>query len=235
MVILRDQGTFEILELPNDPIQIIAKTARTCYQSFDKDNPEANIKLVKNLLKRGHFAMIEFGDMTVKFTKISRGFTHEMVRHRLCSFAQESTRYVDESELSCVIPPHKSKNEIVRLTLPGGRIIDITVEEWFDLNEQMYRGLRIRDWKPEDARQVLPIGMANEIVVKANLREWIHIFKMRTAKSAHWEIRGVMCNLLLEVQTKIPLIYDNFEPMFNSTADAVLKNISHYEYKPYED
>ena len=57
--------------------------------------------------------MIEFGDMTVRFQKISRGFTHEMVRHRLCSFAQESTRYVDESELSCVIPPHKSKNEIL--------------------------------------------------------------------------------------------------------------------------
>ncbi len=229
MKILQDQGKFEILELPTDPIQTIAKAARTCYQSFDKANELSDIKLIKNLLKRGHHAMIEFADMTVKFSDISRGFTHELVRHRLCSFAQESTRYVDERDLSVIIPPHKSKEEMVTLHLLGGHQLDVTVAEWFDLNEQMYRQLREAKWKPEDARQVLPIGMANEIVVKANLREWIHIFKMRTDKPAHWEIRGVMCKLLANVQEVIPLIYDNFTPVYDEDM-----NIKHFEMGEYQ-
>ena len=231
MEILKNAGQFEILALPEDPIRAIANAARTCYQSQDRSSEENDIGLVKKLLKRKHMPMIEFGDMTVKFSKVSRGFTHELVRHRLCSFAQESTRYVDESELSCVAPPHRNEHEqhMVKSDYTCA-IRQLSVADFFDLSEAMYRTLREAGWKAEDARQVLPIGMANEIVVKANLREWIHIFQMRTAKSAHWEIRGVMCALLQEVQTRIPLIYDDFQSVWSREDDGGEQSLKYFEY-----
>ena len=76
--------------------------------------------------------------------------------------------------------------------------------------EKFYRALRKAGWAPEDARQILPIGIKSEIVISANLREWRHIFQMRTSKFAHWEIRRVMCNLLEKVQTIIPIVFDDF-------------------------
>jgi len=78
-----------------------------------------------------------------------------------------------------------------------------------DLNEQMYRGLRKLGWVPEDARQVLPTAIKSQIVVTANFREWRHIFKLRTAQNAHWEIRDAMMNLLKDVKEKIPVIFDD--------------------------
>lgn len=215
MKTLKNAGTYEILDEPSNLINKICNAARTCYQSQEKSTEGSNIKLVRNLIKRGHMAMIEFADMTVKFKNICRGFTHEMVRHRLCSFGQESTRYVDESDFNCVVPPHKNND---------GKIIEIVIQieknhtvkhklslnEWFELNEQAYRSLREKEWKPEDARQVLPIGIKSEIVVKANIREWRHIFKMRCDKYAHWEIRGVMLQLLNNCKKNIPIVFDDF-------------------------
>lgn len=145
--------------------------------------------------------MLEFAHMNVQFSDVSRGFTHEMVRHRLASFAQESTRYVDESDLHVVVPPHKDENEIAG---PNGL-------PWFQQNEDMYRHLRDAGWKPEDARQVLPIATRSQIVVGANIREWRHIFIMRCDKFAHWEIRAVMLDLLKWCQNNIPLVFDDFK------------------------
>ena len=162
MKILKNVGTFEILSKTDNIIEMIAKAARTCYQSQDKTSPENDIKLVKNLLSRGHEAMIEFADMTVKFLNCSRGMTHEMVRHRLCSFAQESTRYVDESDFEMVVPPHLDEHAP---TKRSSKPI-----EYFHLEGEMYRSLRESGWKPEDARQILPNALKSEIVVKANFK-----------------------------------------------------------------
>ena len=212
MRILKMAGSFEILSEPKDIIQKISSAARTCYQSEKFASKEKNIKLVRNLLKRGHHAMLEFADMSVQFNNICRGFTHEMVRHRLCSYAQESTRYVDESDFKVVVPPHKHETaRIITLTLPNKEKITVSLREWFELNEQAYRSLRDAKWKPEDARQVLPIATKSQIVVKANVREWRHIFHMRCDKFAHWEIRGVMLQLLNKCKQEIPLIFDDFK------------------------
>jgi len=93
MKILKNAGKFEVLTKPENVIKDITTAARTCYQSQDKSTPESDKKLVENLMKREHFAMFEFSHMNVRFSDVCRGFTHEMVRHRLASFAQESTRY----------------------------------------------------------------------------------------------------------------------------------------------
>ena len=162
------------------------------------------------LRNRGHESVLEHSCMTVEFNNVSRGFTHELVRHRLASFTQESTRYVDESNFYVVIPPDKDESEkIVDLELSDGKKIKISFKEWADLNEQMYRGLRKAGWIPQDARQILPIGIKSQIVVTANFREWRHIFKLRTDPSAHWEIRYVMSNLLEDVKERIPVIFDD--------------------------
>lgn len=207
MKILKDAGTFEILYKTDNAIEMIAKAARTCYKSEDKATPENDIRLVKNLLNRGHEAMIEFADMIVKFTNVSRGFTHELVRHRVASYAQESTRYVDEYDFEVVVPPHRDEKEPLDYHGQGEPWGLISV---FEDAEKAYGLLRDRRWKPEDARQVLPTGIKSDIVIKANMREWRHIFKMRCDKFAHWEIRAVMLKLLDWCKENIPVIFDDF-------------------------
>lgn len=150
------------------------------------------------------------------------GNTHELVRHRLCAFSQESTRYVDEKESSIVAPPKQNIDEGQgigqHLTHPSFR--QLTKESF-----HAYKTLRERGWAKEDARQALPIGLANEIVCTANLKEWQHIFKMRTAKPAHWEIRGVMTQVLEECKVLYPGVFDEFKLAGEGT-----KGYPYYEY-----
>jgi len=213
--ILKRKGYHRILAIMigsegESPLQLIELAGRTAYQSRGKITPFSAEKFVKMIIKRGHESVIEHSAMTVEFNNVSRGFTHEIVRHRLASFTQESTRYVDKSSFRVVIPPDKDKDEkIVTLKLPNEEELAVSFQEWMDLNEQMYRGLRKKGWIPQDARQVLPIGITSQIVVTANFREWRHIFKLRTVPNAHWEIREVMGNLLKEVKEKVPVIFDD--------------------------
>ncbi len=221
MRILKNAGSFIILT-PEKELRVqllrIEKAGRTCYQSEKKEiTTESAAKFVRMILKRGHESVIEHSNMTVQFNNVSRGFTHEQVRHRLTAISQESTRYVDYAkegkgpdlenfQLKCVVPPHRDENE--KIALEDGRIMSIS--EMFAEYESFYRALRKAGWLPQDARQVLPIGTKSQIVISANFREWRHIFTMRTQETAHWEIRKVMGDLLEKVKTIIPGIFDDF-------------------------
>ncbi len=224
MKMLKNAGTFDILtptdELTNQLLRI-ERAGRTCYQSEESEiTLESAKKFVRMILKRGHESVIEHSNMTVRFSNISRGFTHEMVRHRLCAFSQESTRYVDYAktgegidlekfQLHCIVPPHKNEEESFSIDILGDRV-RLTPLDMFQIYENCYRALRQRGWAAQDARQFLPIGLRSQIVVSANFREWRHIFTMRTGKPAHWEIRGVMGNLLEQVQGIVPIIFSDF-------------------------
>lgn len=219
--ILKNAGRFEILT-PEHELRVqllrIEQAGRTCYQSERGPiTEETAARFVKMLLRRGHESVIEHSSMTVKFLNCSRGFTHELVRHRLAAFSQESTRYVDYARrgegldlerfrLQCVVPPHREENE--KVPLEDGRRLSLV--EMFEETEKFYRALRKAGWAPEDARQILPQAIKAEIVISANFREWRHIFAMRTQKAAHWEIRKVMCDLLEEVQKIIPAVFEDF-------------------------
>ena len=221
MRILKNAGSFIILT-PEKELRVqllrIEKAGRTCYQSEKKEiTTESAANFVRMILKRGHESVIEHSNMTVQFNNVSRGFTHEQVRHRLTAISQESTRYVDYAkegkgpdlenfQLKCVVPPHRDENE--KIALEDGRIMSIS--EMFAEHEKFYRALRKAGWLPQDARQVLPIGIKSQIVISANFREWRHIFTMRTQETAHWEIRKVMGDLLEKVKTIIPEIFDDF-------------------------
>lgn len=211
MRILKDKGSFLILtpktELRKSLLRI-EKAGRTAYQSETRQiTKETAERFVRMILKLGHESVIEHSNMTVRFSNISRGFTHQLVRHRLCAFTQESTRYVDYvGEISCIVPPQRDENK--KIEFEDGR--KLSLSEMFKEYEKFYRALRKAGWSPEDARQVLPIGVKSQIVVSANFRQWRHIFEMRTAKTAHWEIRKVMGDLLVKVKTIIPVIFEDF-------------------------
>lgn len=223
MKVLQNKGSFEILtsksELKKQLLRI-EEAGRTSYQSNKgKITTQSAKTFITHIVKRGHLSVIEHSAMTVRFLNISRGFTHELVRHRLASYTQESTRYVDYAKrgdknvdldkfgISLVCPPHRNPNE--KVEIDGQEKMNF--KEMGEQVENFYRSLRKAGWNPEDARQILPIGLTAEIVITANFREWLHIFEMRTSKYAHWEIRGVMVNLLEKVKPILSPIYDAFE------------------------
>jgi len=178
--------------------------ARTCYKSEDLIKLGSGDRLVKALIGRNHWAMVEFGGhFTVKFI-CDRGFSHEIVRHRLCSFAQESTRYCDYTkdkfgqEISVIEPPGLEKDTEAYTT-------------WMNQMEQSenaYLTMRKQGYKPQIARAQLPISVKTEIMVSANLREWNHIFKLRCAPDAHPSMRQLMIPLLEEFHTIFPYVFD---------------------------
>ena len=203
----------EILILPNNTLETIERVGRTCYQSQDKITPDSAINFVGILRDKGHHAMIEFGDMTVKFIT-NRGVTHELVRHRMCSFAQESTRYVKYNGEMEFISPVWCSTEVVGASFKKLKNIKYTDTEyiWMDacLNaEIMYKRLLDAGWRPEQAREVLPNSLKTEIIVKANIREWRHIFSLRCSKNAHPQMRALMLPLLKECKERLPIIFDH--------------------------
>ena len=188
-----------------EELKRIETAARTCYKSEDKiaEDGSSARKMVKALITRGHEAMLEHSQLSVKFI-CDRGVTHEMVRHRLCSFAQESTRYCNYSgdkfgnELT-FIEPFFFKDNLTYYSF------------WKDACqkcEDVYMYLISQGVPPQEARSVLPNSLKTEIVVTANYREWRTIFKLRCAKDAHPQIREVMIPLQKELAEKLPEVFD---------------------------
>jgi thymidylate synthase (FAD) len=203
---------YEILsDINGDKIlQSIEKAARTCYKSEDLITEDSAKKLVANLLSRGHEAMIEHESLSVKFV-CDRGVSHEIVRHRVASYAQESTRYVNYSkgkfgnEITVIEPLFFEKTE-------DSYSLSYKVwEESCKQAEKYYLELIKLGATPQEARSVLPNSLKTEIVMTANLREWRHFFKLRTAKVAHPQMVEITIPLLKEIQSKIPLIFDDIK------------------------
>lgn len=189
-----------------DELKMLERIARVCYKSESHitEDGESAKKLITALIRSGHEAMLEHGIISVKFT-VDRGVSHEMVRHRMASFAQESTRY-------CNYSGDKFGNELTFI-----RPSFFKTEEYRDWKRTMkniekhYLKLIEMGAKPEEARSVLPNSLKTEIVVTANYREWRHIFALRTSPKAHPQIREVMIPLMQELREKIPVMFENFE------------------------
>lgn len=173
--------------------QFIERIGRTCYRSEDRITEGSSDKFVKMLLKRGHHAMIEHAHATFRVV-CDRGVSHEFVRHRIFSYAQESTRYCNYSK-------SKFGNEVtviqVPLSKPGAK------EVWEAANqfsEMSYFKLLELGEPPEIARSVLMTDLKTELVGTANFREWRHFVTLRTAPAAHPQMREVasmIFNILL--------------------------------------
>jgi len=228
------KASYEILTSINFNTMLtdIEKIGRICYKSEDKITPESSLNFIKALIKNGHEAMIEHINFSVKFI-CDRGISHELVRHRLCSFAQESTRYCNyskdkfENQLTFILPNwFKSvsvgtyefidNNTIIlkdgyESTFANTYFWDIPEVIWLRhmlWSEKFYLKC-LDDWKAQEARSLLPNSLKTEIIMSANLREWRHFFKLRVAKEAHPQMQELIRPLLDELKLKIPIIFDD--------------------------
>ena len=184
----------------------IEKVGRTCYKSEANITDESSEKFVFGIIKRGHESVIEHFNITVKFIT-DRGISHEIVRHRIASYAQESTRYCNYSK-------DKFNKEISVIKPTDLNCMDDAYLDWHKgciAAEKTYFKMLDRGCKPQVARSVLPTCTKTEIMVTMNLREWRHFIKLRSAKAAHPDIRILAVDLLKQFKNNIPIIFDDIE------------------------
>jgi thymidylate synthase (FAD) len=193
------KSSIEFVSMTPEPLKVIEKAGRTCYKSEDKITDGSAEKFVKMIIDRGHEAMIEFGDATYRVV-CDRGVTHEIVRHRLASYAQESTRYVNYQKkgMQFIQPCFWSEDG-----LKYSRWLASMIE-----SEKAYNNLIQNGANPQEARSVLPNSLKTEIVMKMNFREWRHFFKLRTSEYAHPQMREVADMLLSDIRKIVPVVFD---------------------------
>jgi thymidylate synthase (FAD) len=187
--------------------RLIELAGRTAYKSEDKISDTSYDAFIRRIVKRGHEAVIEFGTMMVKFIT-NRGVTHEFVRHRLCSFLQESSRYCNYSE-------DRFGNEITVIrpsAWSAWNDWERCVWEESMLNAErgyltLLKKTPQRGLVPQQARGVLPNDLKTEICVRANFREWRHIFRLRCAKNAHPDIQALLVPLRDTCIQMLPCVF----------------------------
>jgi thymidylate synthase (FAD) len=201
----------QIMGIDSDPLFLIEAAGRTCYKSEGKSRPGSAANFVKSLRDRGHESVIEHSAMTVRFI-IDRGVSHELVRHRLCAFSQESTRYCNYGGgVTFILPPWVNippGEYLKRISIRSSLADDIWFQHMFNTGQE-YTALLQAGWSPQEARSILPNSLKTEIVVTANFREWRHIFKLRCSTAAHPQMREVMIPLLGTVRNQIPVVFDD--------------------------
>lgn len=199
---------FEMLDKINgeDILRKIELCGRVCYKSENSITSESSQKFVNNIIKSGHESVLEHEKITVRII-CDRGVTHEIVRHRIASYSQESTRYCNYSkdkfdgELTFIKPCYwNEESENYRLW-----------EESMKQVEQTYMKMIFSGATPQEARSVLPNSLKTEIVVSMNLREWRHFFGLRTSEKAHPQMREIAIPILNEFRRLIPIVFDDIE------------------------
>ncbi|MCX5909645.1 MAG: FAD-dependent thymidylate synthase [Deltaproteobacteria bacterium] len=198
--------SFQILYMPerSSIVSMIELIGRTCYKSADKMTPDSSGDFVRRLIQSGHHSVLEHVSITVHFV-CDRGVSHELVRHRLASYSQESTRYVNYTKekfgrgLTVIRPFFWPENSP-------------PYQEWqraMEQAERSYLQLIQLGARPEEARSVLPTSVKTEIVMSCNVREWRHVFDLRCGKASHPQMREIMLPLLDEFHEKIPVLFDD--------------------------
>lgn len=182
----------------------LEQCGRVCYKSEDKITPDSNRKFIADIIKRGHEAVLEHCSFTVKFI-CDRGVSHEIVRHRLASYCQESTRYCNYSkdgfgkEITVIDPVALDMNENAYLHWECG----------CKCAEKAYFQMIANGCSPQQARSVLPNSLKTEVVMTANIREWRHFLELRCSPAAHPQMREVALILLTKVHDDIPVLFDD--------------------------
>lgn len=181
-------------------IKKIEKCGRVCYKSEDRITEDSAEKFIRGLVKSGHESVLEHASVTVKFV-ISRAIANEIVRHRIASYSQESTRYCNYKGGIKVVAPKDCEGD------EGYRKI-------CKISEAQYKKMIAQIFKAEIARGILPNDLKTELVMTANLREWRHFFKLRCDSHAHPELRRVTIPLLEEFYRQIPVVFEDLWEVF---------------------
>ena len=191
----------------------IEKIGRVCYKSEDRIDSDSAEKFIAAIIKRGHESVIEHESVTVKVI-CDRGVTHEIVRHRVASYSQESTRYCNYSK-------DKFQNQISVIDISTGFAYDMNNpvdckkykiwQESMECAEKYYFQMIEAGASPQEARAVLPNSLKTEIVMTMNLREWRHFFKLRIDNGAHPQMREVSKLILEVMKQKLPVFFEDIE------------------------
>lgn len=198
----------EILDNINgdEILRKIERAGRVCYKSEDKITNESAKIFIQNLLASGHESVIEHEKISVRII-CDRGVTHEIVRHRIASYSQESTRYCNYAkdkfgkELTFIKPSFwREDSDEYRLWIETMQVIENSYNKMIELGA-----------KPQEARSILPNSLKTEIIVTMNLREWRHFFKLRTSNRAHPQMREVAIMLLEKFKREIDILFDDIE------------------------
>ena len=188
----------------NALLSIIERAGRVCYKSENKITDGSAELFVKRILKSGHESVIEHASVTVRIV-CDRGVSHEIVRHRIASYSQESTRYCNyyldkfSNELTFIKPCFWSEDtENYKLWL-----------KTLELIEQTYLQMIINGAKPQEARSILPNSLKTEIFVTMNIREWRHFFRLRTSRAAHPQMRQIAIMIYKEFINRYPILFND--------------------------
>lgn len=201
MRVIKQSYKIEVFE-PKQALKVIEEAGRTCYQSEVKGLSET---FVYKIIRMGHLSVLEHYNITVRFVT-DRGVTHELVRHRLVSYSQESTRYCNYGKGITVILPvwwyqlYESNRKGFALWKQAMKIA-----------ESSYLKLLKDGYSPQEARTVLPNSLKTEIVVTANVREWRHIFALRCSSKAHPQMRELMRGLFVELRNRCPVFFGDIK------------------------
>ncbi len=191
------------------PVEVLKKLelcGRVCYKSEDKITDESAVKFISNIIKRGHESVLEHVSFSVRFI-CDRGVSHEIVRHRIASYSQESTRYCNYSkgqfngEITVIEPLYLE---------PGTEGYEIWKKACQEAEDNYFKLLQY-GCTAQEARAVLPNSLKTEIVMTANIREWRHFLKLRTSKAAHPQIKEVAEMLLEQLNFLLPSLFDDIE------------------------
>lgn len=184
--------------------------ARVCYKSEDKITFDSAENFIRNLIKKGHESVIEHFSFSVRFI-VDRGISHEIVRHRIASYSQESTRYCNyhqdkfNNEITVInpMPDEESKSSAEHLSfLRWKKSCENSEREYFELLKKV---------SPQIARSVLPTSLKTEVIMTANLRSWRNFLKQRTSKNAHPQIKYVADKLLKNLKNTLPVFFEDIE------------------------
>ena len=182
----------------------IEACGRVCYKSEGKIEEGSAENFVSNIIKRGHEAVLEHASLTIKFV-VDRGVSHEIVRHRIASYCQESTRYCNYSkddfgkEITFIVPHYLE---------PGTEGWDIWQKAMESCEDAYFKMLNF-GLTPQEARAVLPNSLKTELIMTANIREWRSFFKLRTASASHPQMTEVTRPLLEDLKQLIPVLFDD--------------------------
>jgi len=185
------------------PEALLERAGRSCYRSEGQGRPA---RFLQARIREGHESIIEHASVTFDISGISRACSHQLVRHRIASYSQESQRYVDMSAPEFVIPPSVAENPEAMATW----------DEFLAQVGETYRRLRALGVRKEDARFVLPNATATRIIVTMNLRSLRHLFEVRCEKAAQWEIRALALEMLRQVHELAPAVFQDLYDRFLS-------------------
>ncbi|HEX9907084.1 MAG TPA: FAD-dependent thymidylate synthase [Thermoplasmata archaeon] len=196
-----------LLNHTKNPDRICAAAAQSCYSErgaselFETTTDEKARKMIKKVVGMGHLSVVEHAHFTFSVEGVSRSLTHQLVRHRIASYSQQSQRYVSMDKAEYVLPPSVSRNaETLRLY---SKAMDGAWKTYRELSKMVPK---------EDARYILPNACHTNITITMNARELWHFFNLRCCRRAQWEIRMMAWKMLAEVKKVAPILFDNAGP-----------------------